>query len=357
MNPPLPPSNDPVIGFLSAFSTFSPTSRSRISGFLAPSSNAPPMTSAAHSVIPRKLFDSASERPDDGTSAESGFGIHPSIVKLAANHIPISLVMFTTKSTNQLHRQYAGTRMLTTEGPDGRKIHIIDTSEFGDPLTLSPGTWHEAWQRRLDFIEKFYDLATLIRWRSHYMRLTREENFEDNFDAIRFFDHQEYTSWSLDPRQFNESAYLARFDKVKLHILRSEVRSARDSSASCGPDRHPRSSSRYDPVGSKSSSSRSNFHDSPDSHDSSRPPSSPLCLCCKRVGHKFSGCAEKTSSTGGETYSHYTDKKLAVRSSSAPLCITFQLQNPKRVCKVAHPEQHLCSFCGSPDHGACSRKC
>jgi hypothetical protein len=86
--------------------------------------------------------------------------------------------------------------------------------------------------------------------------------------------------------------------------------------------------------------------------------SAPLCLCCKRTGHKFSDCHEDTTPAGVPTYSKYLDGKLTLRTNSTTIfCITFQLNSAKRHCKTDHPSQHACSWCGSTDHGACARKC
>ncbi|KIK76032.1 hypothetical protein PAXRUDRAFT_171053 [Paxillus rubicundulus Ve08.2h10] len=100
----------------------------------------------------------------------------------------------------------------------------------------------------------------------------------------------------------------------------------------------------------------SSFHSSAcPSGDSTTPDH--LCLICARTGHKFSNCREMTSAKGSVLIAQYCDRKFSLRSSDSPICITFNLNCPKRSCKDDHTAQHICSWCGATDHGALSRLC
>jgi hypothetical protein len=341
-----------LIQFASAFSQFSPNSQNQALNLI--NNN----TSALPSKI---LFSASHELPALSSSIDFSYGIHPFIVTLAKNKVHIPLTLFTSNATRRLHTEATSLKQNTVYNSSGVKCHILDLSQFPEELKIESVEWHEAWQRYMTFQDTYSDTEVATRWREHYLLLSAHDDFRINFPAILRFDIAERTRYCINPRAFNKDAYLRHLESVKLEVMSADVRNA---TRELGQDTQASSSrARYQPYNRETSKFRPapidpklSFRDRDTKSEVTR--SAPLCLCCKRTGHKFSDCREDTTPAGVSTYSKYLDGKLTLRDNPAIIfCITFQLNSARRHCKTDHPSQHACSWCGSTDHGACARKC
>jgi hypothetical protein len=352
--PPLPTSDNNLVRFASAFALFSPNTQSQALNLI----NNPSSSSTLPSKI---LFSTSHELPALSSSTDFSYGIHPFIITLAKNKVHIPLTLFTSHSTRKLHTETTSLKQNTVYNSSGSKCHILDLSQFPEELKMDSIDWHESWQRYMVFQGTYCDPEVAARWKEHYLFLSAHDDFRLHFPAVLLFDIAERSRYSINPRAFNRENYLHHLESIKLEVMSATIRNA---TRELGQDLQPSGSkARFQPYSQEfrkfrpaSSDPKSSFRERDSKGDIPR--SAPLCLCCKRTGHKFSDCTEDTTPAGVPTYSRYLDGKLTLRSNpTVVFCITFQLNSTKRHCKTDHPSQHACSWCGSSDHGACARKC
>ena len=339
----------------------SPNSQKLIKEAINPSSS----STIIPSSVPKILFSSSNDQPASSSTTDYGFGTHPFIIQLAQNKVHIPLSLFTTYSMNKLHKESTSIKQNVVYNSAGTKCHIMDLSLFPDETKMDIADWHEAWNRYHTFVDTHYNTIGSKRWRDHYIFLSKQDNFRLNFPTILKFDIEQRTCYALDPKEYSEELYLRRFEAIKLELIQEEIRTDREAIRNVGVNRPMGSRShQFEPydrdtnarrINRKDTGNQSSFREGKGGDTGSSQP--PLCLCCKRPSHKFSDCTEEKTAAGVQTLARYLGNKLVLRASSTPLCITFQLNSPRRTCKQNHPEQHICSFCGSAEHPACSRKC
>jgi hypothetical protein len=238
---------------------------------------------------------------------------------------------------------------------NGSKQRILDLSEFPDEADMDISKWYEAWNRFSAFIEKHADNNVKERWRRHFEFLKGQDEFENNFQAILRFDIEERTRYFTSPHSVDPTDYARRFAQLQLQVIQEQVNKAQALATtfktSPSSEKFTNSSRRFTPyVREKTFTSGSN------TESSSKPfRPAPLCFICKRE-HKVSACSETTTAEGKQTFAKRVDRQMVKRDGGTPICFFFNAYSNKR-CERSHADLHVCSFCGSTDHGACTRKC
>jgi hypothetical protein len=119
----------------------SPNSQKLIKEAINPSSS----STIIPSSIPKILFSSSNDQPASSSTTDYGFGTHPFIIQLAQNKVHIPLSLFTTYSTNKLHKESTSIKQNVVYNSTSTKCHIMDLSLFPDERKMDIADWHEAW--------------------------------------------------------------------------------------------------------------------------------------------------------------------------------------------------------------------
>jgi len=267
-------------------------------------------------------------------------------------HVPLTLFMASV--TKKLHMQDSMLKKVTVfHRTDGTKIRILDLTEFPDEANMDMYQWYDAWHRFSDFIEKNADESIKKRWKDHFEFLKGQDEFENNFKAILRFDIEERTRYFTSPHSVDPTDYPRRFAQLQLQVMQEQLNAqilAMSSKASPTSERFPNSSRRFTPYTKDKTFTTTNSTDSPKSFRSP-----PLCFICRRE-HKISACNETSTTEGKQTFAKRVDRQIVKRDGGNPICFFFNAYSNKR-CDRSHADLHICSFCGSADHGACTRKC
>ena len=281
--------------------------------------DAPAITPDARVIPISKLIDGL---------ADSGF------------YVPLS--MFTFESLCKFQSQPHLVKTVKVHH-NGQKLYILDVSQFPAESDMQPLEWYSAWDRYLEWIGRRDGPVMKRMWSCHFRFLARKNEFAKNFPAILLFDIETRSSLASDPSSsISMNQYKDRFLQLQIECTRfsSGVSSFDRSSKSQRPspyDRKPRREPNDDSFWKNQRSG-------------------PICLVCQRVGHKFTQCSEEVTSKGSQTFARARDGNLVRKDNGSPICFTFQLAAAKRPCRENHADQHVCSTCGSPDHGASNHK-
>ena len=336
---PRPPTPEvsPVVRLVAAYSLLSPNSKRAADSVLAKERSAhlagevrflpfdldddAPIVTPDVKVIPiSKLIDNL---------ANAGF------------HVPLSL--FTFDSLSKLQSQTHFLKTIKVHH-DGQNVYILDTSQFPPEGDMQPLDWYSAWERYLEWIGRRQGPIAKRMWAAHFRFLARKSEFVDNFPAILRFDIDIRFEYSSDPSSvISMHHYKERFLQIQIGNRNSGAHSSSSvdkSSRSQRPTPYDRKASR----GSADDSFRNNQR------------SGPTCLICQRIGHKYSNCSEEVTMKGAQTFVRPRDGKLVRKDNGSPICFVFQLAAAKRPCRENHVDQHVCSTCGSRDHGASNHK-
>lgn len=352
---PPQPSGTALQQWISAFTQLSPTSQTQGSAVL--DSIIPKAASRPNvASVAKVLFDTAKELPTgSGVDSTYSFGIHSFVQDLlnAGQYCPLTL--FTNANTERLHREGYSLKR-TKINVNGISHHLLDLSQFANELDLDPLSWQEAYQRYLTWIKDIGDPLSHTRWSNHFVTLSKDEAIRKNFRAIIEFDVETRQNYALRPHQHCEREWRDRLQAKKYETMQDVFFRQQEASFRPAPDRSTHTA-RYEPYdkrqGKKPTDADLNsFRDVKPVKSSD-----PMCIICGRSGHRFSACSEETSSKGTQTFSKYLAGNLCRKSNGSQLCVTFNLNNPRRPCKREHAEQHLCSFCGRTEHSALSRLC
>lgn len=352
--PPLP-TGTALQQWLSAYSQMSPNSQALGTASLPSKVVSRPNTA----TIAKVLFDSSKEAPaGEGLDSTYNFGIHSFIhdLLMAGQYCPLTL--FTNANTERLHREGHSLKR-SKINVNGSPYHLLDLSQFENELDMDQLSWQEAYQRYLTWIKDIGDSVSLERWTNHFVTLSKDDAVRKNFRAIIEFDMETRQNYTLWPHRYDHADWLRRLQNKKYETMqdvmfRTQERLSRTELA----DRNTSSSARYEPYNSSSKAKSRKTDESESFRDGkSSKTTDPMCIICTRTGHRFSACTEETSSKGAQNYAKYADGALCKRSNGSQLCVTYNLNNPRRSCKREHPEQHLCSFCGRAEHSALSRAC
>jgi hypothetical protein len=341
---------------LSGYSLLSPRSKSQFDRLVNPTNNNAsnnPRTPSPIAPLPDGIIFSASK--EQSSQGYNHYEIHEGILDLARNSCHIPLTLFTATSTKILFTQDSTIKKIQAyHRKTGAKLRLIDLGEFPKEADMDISDWHEAWNRFAYFIEKHADASVQQRWNEHYRFLAGQDDFKINFPAILRFDIEQRTRYFTSPHIHNSVEYHRRFEETKFIILQEQLEKDRSS---IFVDRSHSTSrpSRYSPY------QRGGFRSSTDTADSptksfrpSRSDIPPICFICRR-SHRYAKCDETTTADGKQTFAKRIDRQIVKRDGNAPIC--FYFNSSSRRCDKQHADLHICSFCGSTDHGAVSRKC
>lgn len=267
----------------------------------------------------------------------------------------IVLSLFTTASMRRLFEQPNSLPMKTISIPgDGNKVHILNVTSFGAELDLDLSQWHEAWRNYLDFIKQIYSPALAARWSDHYNFLASTDDFKTSYPWILRFDIAERTAYTFRPMKFDLVAYSQRFTQMKVTVMMEGFKASTESTNTGGPIRNSNSNAHQKkPYGDESRTSKP----FPSGGDPKSEGS--VCLICAKSGHKAPSCKTTGNLPNGRPlYAKYHGGSIVVVASGRVICFTFNFKGVVP-CTGRHlnEDAHICSFCGSSDHHALSRKC
>jgi len=349
--------NTNLVQFASAFSQFSPNTQNHALSLISNNNNSIPQ------ILPsRILFSASHELPTLSSSSNFSYSIHPFIVTLAKNKVHLPLTLFTSNSTWKLHTETTSLKQNIVYNSLGIKCHILDLAQFPKEAKIDIVEWHEGWQWYLVFLDTHCEIEIATRWRDHYHFLSMHNDFHINFPALLQFDIKERTRYCINPCTFDKDSCLQHLESVKIEVMSASVRNVMWDLGQDSQSFASSSKTQYQPYNWENSKFRPSLTDSKLSfwERDTKPEvtqSTPLCLCCKCTGHKFSDCNKEMTPAGLPTHSKYFNGKLTLCTNPITIfCITFQLSS-KCQCKADHSSQHACSWCGSTDHGACAWKC
>ncbi|KAG1793572.1 hypothetical protein EV424DRAFT_1548317 [Suillus variegatus] len=325
------------------------------------SSTSMPASIPISNTSPTLLFDVNNEHMSSSSISDT-YSVHTYIIELAKSHQHIPLSILTMKATSCLFLEPSTLKFLTHytshRNSAPTKCHILDVSQFPAETSISIGEWHEVWARFLKLLADHASPQILERWTKHHNELQQHPDFEGHWSAILAFDIEQRASYIADPQPLDEAKYHRQFKSIKTRVLREqrlkEIWEATTKSHRYEP---------YPPCDSnvcKPPPSDKSFWNPSSKADGERLP--PICLCCGNVGHTFPSCTSSTTPSGLSPHSKVANKQLVSRTTpEVKYCVDFNIYcNGKHTCsKHTHREGeiHGCSLCGSPDHGACSRKC
>lgn len=290
------------------------------------------------------VFTEANTRIVDGEV--TAFEIPRVLLNLARSKVHIPLTLLTLSSLRKIHEDPASVKMKKGLVTDDPKLFVMDTSSgFPPESSLPPHLFYEAASNFIRLLGLVADDATVKRFTDHRNFCLSRDEFGDNFDSILAFDVE------IRRRFFNTHTFPSRvayLDRWKNVLIKTSL--AQQGS----------SSSRYQPYPSRKpeySSSAGTSNDGKPFRRSKGDQSSEhlLCVICGRLGHRASSCTHTHTTKNNPVVSMWTDK-LVLKSSSAPICISF---NIGKCSPTKHSGDiiHVCSICGSKSHGANSKSC
>jgi hypothetical protein len=302
------------------------------------------VTSSTGTTSDAPVFTEANTRIVDGEV--TAFEIPRVLLNLARAKVHIPLTLLTLASLRKIHEDPACVKMkkgLVTNDP---KLFVMDTSSgFPPESSLQPHLFYEAATNFIRLLKQVADDTTVQRFTDHRDFCLSRDEFGDNFESVLAFDVE------IRRRFFNTHtfpsrvAYLDRWRNVLIKTTLSQQSS---------------SSSRYQPYPARKPEGSSSVNMSNDGKPFRRSKGDQssehlLCVICGRLGHRASSCTHTHTTKNVPVVSMWTDK-LILKSSSAPICISF---NIGRCTAPRHPNEvvHVCSICGSKNHGANSKSC
>ncbi|KAF8155874.1 hypothetical protein B0H34DRAFT_675985 [Crassisporium funariophilum] len=156
--PPTTPT-DPTQAFLAAWAVMSEDQRKVIHDVITPSSTEGVVTPSLNTNPAVPIFSEEKEdRPVTVVGAHK-FGIHPEVCNT--------------------------------------KAYLIKVDSFPDENALDPTDWLEAWSGYLNFLEVVATSRVFLRWKSHYLFLSSQEDLRINFSAILRFDIEQRRQFLL----------------------------------------------------------------------------------------------------------------------------------------------------------------
>ncbi|KAH7912344.1 hypothetical protein BJ138DRAFT_1231703, partial [Hygrophoropsis aurantiaca] len=194
--PPQAPTWTQAQQLIAAYSLLSPSSKAKVDGVIGNLNVPTGPTKANLAAVGQVLFEESREQPAASSSSYAGHEFSPLLIALARAESHIPLTLFTTKATLRLRS--SSMLKLTKVYKDGAMTHVLDTAQFPDECLMDIVDYHEAYQRLLEFYQKFADPAVHKRWVDHYTFIARHENFRANFPALRAFDIEQRINYAIE---------------------------------------------------------------------------------------------------------------------------------------------------------------
>ncbi|KIK90488.1 hypothetical protein PAXRUDRAFT_151840 [Paxillus rubicundulus Ve08.2h10] len=297
------------------------------------------------SSVSKVLFDTSKELPaSEAFDSTYNLSIHHLVIELVEARQYLPLMLFTNKNNKHLHSEAYMLKCIKAPTSVGTNTHLLDLSQFESEDTLDPLSWQEAWGHYLTWIVDITPHDAHAWWSRHFLSLSKDEGLQDCFKAILCFDIETCCNYILKPCQQDKEQWKHHLTKIKYEVLQEEVQL-------CLADRSQTSRPRFETQDKDSHGGVKR------PHAAQRPKSNPMCIICQQSGHHFPDCTETTTSKGVVLFAKYSGGQLCKRSGRNPICVSFNLSNPRHQCKSDDDAQHICSFCEDSSHATLSCLC
>lgn len=255
--------------------------------------------------------------------------------------------------------------MVTHHDRDRQKKSVVDVKLWPAEEDMTPEEWRDAWPNFLEILEEVCERGVYERFRQHHEFLNRQPSFKTRFPGILRFDigvrRAYFVNARCHPFMVGSSRYCQELtqacsDQVMERLARIQERPAEGSSV------------RYHPYqrgagGSPQRGDRGEYAGRPKPFQAGRSSGSAglLCLICGTSGHKAGDCTRTRTIGGKATFAVWGDGRLRAEAGGRDLCVRWNVRGPAGCqgsrCAVAPSGGHVCSFCGSTEHHAASKRC
>jgi hypothetical protein len=301
-------------------------------------------SASASAASDSPVFTEANTRIVDGKV--TAFEIPRVLLNLAKSKVHIPPTLLTLSSLRKIHEDLACVKMKKGLVTDDPKLFVMDTSSRFPPESgLQAHLFYEASSNFVRLLKQVADDATVQRFTDHRDFCLSRDEFGENFELVLTFDIE------IRRRFFNTHTFPSRaayLDRWKNVMIKTSLAQQITGSSHYQP--YPPRKSEGPSFGGNSSDGKPFWRSKGDQSSEHL-----LCIICRRLGHRASSCTHTHTSKNIPIVSMWTDK-LILKSSSAPICISFNIgrcQAPRHTGDVVH----VCSICGSKNHGANSKSC
>ncbi|KAI0634366.1 hypothetical protein C8Q77DRAFT_746622 [Trametes polyzona] len=250
---------------------------------------------------------------------------------------------------------------------DRQKVAVVDVANgWPDEFSMCSEDWRDAWTNFLQILPEVLEPEGVERFRRHHDFLVKQPNFKVRFPAILRFDiniRRDYF-WGRKCVPFYPGTpeYAAGLAQEQTDwSMEAVTRGATGRQPSAAATL---SGNRFNPY----SRGGGGFGGGADSGGSQRPfregrssaSAGPLCLICAEGGHRAGVCTRTKLGNGAQTLALFSRGKLIAASSGKELCMAWNAggRTPCTHFRCPRgPSAHLCSFCGSADYHAGSKRC
>lgn len=283
-------------------------------------------------------------------SGHAGTEIPRPILNLAKAKIHVPLTLLTLAALRKIHLDPSCVKMKKGLVLDDPKKSVMDTSTFPVETSLQADHYYEAYSNFLKMMALIADAATVKRFVEHRDFCLSRDEFTSDWSAVLNFDIEIRRKFFNEQSFRDPISYTQRWNEIKINTSLNANSAAQSGG---GVSRY----SPYPPRKPEGQSSGSASNDGkPFRKGKGSPPTdTTLCIICGRYGHRASNCSHTTTSKDTPVVSMW-QSKLLLKSSSTPVCISFNLG---RCFTTKHSADvlHVCSICGDSNHGAASKSC
>ena len=246
--------------------------------------------------------------------------------------------------------------MKTRKGLDavGSKKVLLDQSMFGREEDLPENLWHEAWHNQDVIYRSVCEPEIYTYFKNHWSYCSSQEEFSENYAAILAFNSFVRRTYVHSRVRLTGSEYTAKFSEFKLDSMFTRVNKALSRGGSGRADGSSYAPAWYGPYPSER---HQRGGDKPFSKGARSNPASSLCLICARRGHISAHCTNTTSESGGKLLATWSQNKLLLISNQSEICLMFNLRSDACCSSHRASRHHICSLCGSKEHGAYAGQC
>ncbi|KAI0349741.1 hypothetical protein OH77DRAFT_1525452 [Trametes cingulata] len=302
------------------------------------------------------------EGPEDALLHSQALEVDRRIIATLKRGFHVPLTLFTIPAIAAVSRDRTLLKTVQLCDVNCEDVMCVDALNWPEEESMQPGGWREAYGYFLEALSQFLPNVEVRRFWRHYEYLVGKSCFATAFDVILRFDI------SIRSRYFHDNAmvpfepgsfkYNQLFDDAIALALAAPAPQPKERN-DAREVFHPGDYVFENSSDEDSSAEEQGMTPSP-GREPSPAPAGPLCFVCARSGHRAAACTRTVLPNGRATYAEFSGGRLLKVANGFELCVSWNAKG-RKPCKdrrcSRNSSRHACSFCGSKQHNAASKRC
>lgn len=294
---------------------------------------------------------------DPGDLFDHKLRAHKSVVALLVNGHHLPLTLCTTSAMKRMTTDPSCIRYQKQWDSKGVRKELLDANTWPKETNMTREEWRDGWTNFLAILRKVADANIVDMFQEHYDYLCASEEMAGVFPAVLEFDieiRQTFFGGAMKKFAIGSQKYEKRLSDFRFKYIGTSNNCTQST-----PQHRHHPYERPARLTNKPSRGGPSTDGGPFRTGKPGASSELVCLSCGTGGHRANKCSKSTLPNKKPVHCVWYDGKLVEADSRKESCVIWNVFGtvPCNSAKCCGTTGHFCSWCGSTEHYALSKRC